>query len=152
MSFVLRTTPIALAAILSVACIHTRKHGVPPDEPRSIAYGYHSGMKTPARIVLRTAEEWWRLWQEHQSQVVPMPPLPSVDFTREMVLGVAVGRRPTGGYGVRILGTRLEGGRLHVEAHETRPPEGAIVPMVVSEPYEFVKVPRFDGEVVFEVN
>ncbi|MBK7875088.1 MAG: protease complex subunit PrcB family protein [Planctomycetes bacterium] len=149
-----RTVPFlaaALAASLLTACIHTRKTSVPPDGPRSIAYGYHTGIRAPTQKVIRTAEDWYRLWIDHHSNVVPVPLPPKVDFTREMVLCVAVGQRPTGGYGVRITRTYLEGGRLHVEAHETRPPQGAIVPMVLSQPYEMVRVPRFDGEVVFEM-
>ncbi len=141
----------ALATVLLVACIHTRKTSLPPDGPRSIAYGYHTGLKGPSQRVIRTAEEWYQLWIDHHSNVVPVPLPPKVDFTREMVLCVAIGQRPTGGYGVRITRTHLEGGELHVEVHETRPPQGAIVPMVLSQPYEMVRVPRFDGAVVFDV-
>lgn len=143
-------TSLALVLALACACIRARKTERPPDAPRSIAYGYHTGLATPAHAVIRTVDEWIETWSRHHSNVIPCPPLPRIDFTREMVLFVAVGQRPTGGYGVRITRTRIEGGEMVAEARETRPPAGAIVPMVVSQPYEFVRVPRFDGNVVFE--
>lgn len=146
-----RLLPVALVALASAACIHGRKHDLPPDGPRSIAYGYQTGIAGPARMVVRTAEEWHAVWVRHNSRTLPTPPVPKIDFTREMVLGVALGQRPTAGFGVRIVEVRHEGGQLRVDARETRPPTGAIVPQVISQPYEFVKVPRFDGEVVFEV-
>lgn len=148
-----RFASLVLAGLLagsSTSCIHRRRTELPPEGPRSIAYGYHTGMQAPAQRVIRTAKDWYALWLRHHSNVIPVPPLPNVDFNREMVLCVAIGQRPTGGYGVRITRTRLEGGELHVEVHETKPPAGAIVPMVLSQPYEIVRVPRFDGNVVFE--
>lgn len=140
---------LALVAMLAVACVHTRERALAPEGITTIAYGYHTGLKTPAELVIRDANAWERAWKEHNSRMLPTPPLPAVDFTREMVLAVAPGERPTGGWGVRIASTRVENGRLRVEVHETRPPEGAVVPMVLSQPYELVKVPRFDGDVVF---
>lgn len=143
-------TSLVLAVVVSSACVRARKTERPPDAPRSIAYGYHTGLTAPLQSVIRTAHDWNELWTRHHSTVLPCPPLPKVDFTREMVLCVTLGLRPTGGYGVRITGTRIEGGEMIVVALETRPNSGAIVPMVVSHPYEFVRVPRFDGNVVFE--
>ena len=121
-----------------------------PVEPISIAYGYESALDAHAGIVVRHAAEWERVWKQHNAHVIPAPPSPAVDFTHEMVLGITMGPRPTGGYGVRIRSTRVWAQKLVVEVVETAPATGAIVPMVVTQPYAFVRVPVFDGEVVFE--
>lgn len=151
MSPIARTTCLALALAGLAACSSTRASSArPSDEPASIAYGYHSALDAHAGLVVRDAAEWARVWKRHQARVLPTPPLPEVDFAHEMVLGVTLGPRPTGGYGVRIRAARVRDGKLVAEVVESAPATGAIVPMVVTEPYAFVRVPRFDGEVVFE--
>lgn len=153
MSTARRSTTLALVVLLvacgAAACVHTRARALAPSVVTTIAYGYQTGLRTPAQLVIRTEEDWASVWKRHHSRTLPAPPLPPVDFTREMVLGVAPGERPTGGYGVRIASVRVDDGRMRVEVRETRPADGAVVPMVLSSPYELVKVPRFDGEVVF---
>lgn len=119
--------------------------------PRSLAYGYHSGLSTPTQLVIRDEESWKQLWKRHNNVVIPTPPLPNVDFARDMIVVVAIGQRPTGGYGVRVQSARKSGDKLVVAALETKPADGALVPMVLSAPYDFCVVPRFDGEVAFEV-
>lgn len=121
------------------------------DSPRSLAYGYHSGISTPTQLVIRDEASWKELWKRHNNVVIPTPPLPSVDFAHDMIVVVAVGQRPTGGYGVRVRSAQRQGDKLVVEALETKPADGALVPMVLSTPYDFCVVPRFDGEVAFQV-
>lgn len=141
---------LALTPFSSCASTHASRAVRAADSaPNSIAYGYQSGLREASRVIVRDAKEWARVWNQHESFVVPPPPLPEVDFAREMVIGVCIGPRPTGGYGVRIRSVQKSGDKLVVDVVETRPAEGAIVPMVVTQPYEFVRVPRFDGTVEF---
>lgn len=145
------TTCLAFALVCLAACSATRTSSAKAaDEPTSIAYGYESALDAHAGIVVRDAAEWERVWKRHHARVIPVPPSPAVDFMHEMVLGVTLGQRPTGGYGVRIRAARVQGSRLVVDVVESAPATGAIVPMVVTQPYAFVRVPRFDGEVLFE--
>src|SRR5687768_6893680 len=129
--------PIVAVALSVVACKSSSKNARPADAPTSIAYGYQTGLATPAKVVARSEDEWKQVWTRHHSRTLPTPPMPEVDFAKEMVLGVALAQRPTGGYGVRITSVRREGEKLLVEAVESRPVEGAIVPQVLSQPYEF---------------
>lgn len=145
---------LCLASILSLslmtACTSTRaqKH---PDDFRSLQYGYHTGLKSPAAFVVRTQEGWDKVWKDHNCSMIPAPLQPEVDFQREMVLCVALGQRPTGGYGLRIRSVRKDKERWRVEAVESKPAPDAICPTVLTQPYEFAIVDRFDGEVVFDV-
>ena len=80
-----------------------------PDQPgRLVERGGQSRIDQPRQVTARTDAEWTALWREHS----PGRPAPAVDFSREMVLGVFLGSRPTPGYGVEIAGTRQQGGEL----------------------------------------
>jgi len=150
-------TPLALSlatfslAICFSACASTDRASVAADTgPASIAYGYDSALDARAGLVVRDAEHWARVWSEHHRRRLPVPPVPEVDFAREMVLAVTCGERPTGGYGLRIVSAVERDGRLHVLARESRPAAGALLPTVVTTPYALARVPRFAGEVVFQ--
>ena len=55
-----------------------------------------SGIDTPQQTVARTAAEFEALWKKH----APGQTVPTVDFTKQMVLAVFLGTRPTGGFSV----------------------------------------------------
>ena len=59
----------------------------------TIAAGKTSGVRQPARVVIREAASWQRLWRRHAG---PTAEPPSVDFGREMVIALFAGetRRP----------------------------------------------------------
>ena len=77
---------------------------------------------------------------------------PAVDFSKEFVVAVFLGSRPTAGFSVEIVGTRDDGAGLVVQYRETRPPAGAIVAQVLTMPYHIVAVPKRAGagDVKFE--
>ena len=69
---------------------------------RTIASGAMSGVMRPRQEVLKTADAWQKVWNEHTARVQPKPPLPAVDFHKEMVVAIFMGQRPTGGYSVEV--------------------------------------------------
>ena len=76
--------------------------------------------------------------------------MPTIDFSRETVVGVFAGTRPTSGYGVEIVKAADANGTLIVDYVETRPGPGAVTAQVLTAPYHLVAVPRHDGEVRFQ--
>jgi hypothetical protein len=113
---------------------------------RSLDKGDQSNMDDARQAVARTSGELTALWRLHS----PDKPQPKVDFTREMVVAVFLGTRPTAGFGVDIVGTRSEGGALVVEYRETRPARGLVTAQVITSAYHIVAVPRAIGDVKFE--
>jgi hypothetical protein len=113
---------------------------------RVLDKGVHSNLDDARQAVARDAMEWKTLWQQHS----PERPQPQVDFTREMVLGVFAGSRPTAGFGVEIVGTAEKNGTLVVQYRETRPSPDALTAQVITSPYHIVAVPRHAGDVRFE--
>ena len=125
-----------VAAMLQVA--------VPP--VRSIDKGAMSQLSAARQVAVSDGEAWAALWREH----APARPLPDVDFSREIVVGVFLGTRSSAGFTVEIVGYHEEGGRIVVEYRETTPSRGAITAQVIVSPYHLVALPKRTGAVTFE--
>lgn len=91
----------------------------------------------PQAFVFRNQPAWTKFWQNN-----PVP-APSVNFTREMVIAVTTGSRPTGGYSVQI--DRIErsspspqnkGWVIHYT--ETTPAQNCVVIQQATTPTAFV--------------
>ena len=118
----------------------------PPPAVRTVVKGPMSEVETPRQAVVRSPAEWSTLWKAHD----PRGPLPPVDFTREMVVAVFVGSRPTSGYSVEIVRAVGNSGTLVVEYVETAPSRDAITAQVLTAPYHLAAIPKHDGEVRFQ--
>jgi hypothetical protein len=128
-----------LLAILAVA----GAQGATP--VTSVAQGANSGIDDTREVVVRSRTEWDALWKSHAGA----QPAPSVDFSQELVAGVFLGTRPTGGFRVDITGYRPDGSALIIEYVERVPAPDGIVTQVLTSPFHIVKLPRFDGPVRF---
>ena len=69
-------------------------------------------------------------------------PLPAVDFAREVGGGGVSRERPTGGYGVEIVGAAPKAGALVVQYRETKPGADAIAAQVITSPFHLVAMPK----------
>jgi VWFA-related protein len=105
-----------------------------------------SAVDRPEQVVARNDNEWQALWRRH----APGRPAPAVDFTKNMVIAVFLGSRPSGGYQVQIVGVRSAGATLVVQWSEQRPGPGQVAAQVMTAPAHIVSVPRHAGEVRFE--
>ncbi len=108
--------------------------------------GAQSGIHSARQAVARTDADWTQLWQDHAAG----RPKPAVNFSKEMVVGVFLGSRPTAGFSVQITRVSVDHGTLVVEYHETRPRPDAITAQVLTSPFDLVTVPQFTGDVHFK--
>ena len=113
---------------------------------RVLDKGGQSHVDEARQVVARTSAEWDALWRLH----APDRPQPKVDLTREMVVAVFLGSRPTAGFEVEITGWSEKAGALIVQYREARPPRDAITAQVITSPCYVAALPRFAGEVRFE--
>lgn len=72
---------------------------------------------TPRNVVIRDAASWAALWSEHAGE----EPLPRIDFTTTMVLGVFMGSAPDGCYATDITGLARKDGKLIVTRTDSIP-------------------------------
>ena len=113
---------------------------------RPLDKGDQSNVDDARQVVARTAAEWDTLWRQHS----PDRMQPRVDFSKEMVIGVFLGSRPSAGFGIAIVGAETEQGGLTVRFRETRPARGGMTAQVITSPYHLAAVPRQSGTVKFE--
>jgi hypothetical protein len=106
--------------------------------PRTIDKGDHTYIGSPRQVVIRTDDEFTALWGEH----IPDRQRPPVDFSREMVVGVFLGSKPTAAYSVAIVSTIEANGVLQVRYRVSEPQRGAITAQVITFPYHLAAIPK----------
>jgi hypothetical protein len=117
-----------------------------PDAP---AYVQSSGIDEPRQSVLRDADGWAAIWQRIYGRSRPVPSVPFVDFEREMVVVVALGRQQSGGYAMRVDRAILEGATTVIVVHTESPGEGCIVTNALTSPVDIAKLPLLPDPVEF---
>ena len=128
----------ALAAILMTVPVL--------EMPKTLDKGDQSNVDSARQVTARTAAEWNTLWQQHS----PDRKQPVVDFSKEMVVGVFMGSRPSAGYTISILSTIQKDGKTLVQYQETMPARGTMTAQIITSPYHLIAVPKAAGEVAFE--
>jgi hypothetical protein len=118
----------------------------PPPAIRTVGKGPASAIDEPRQVTVRSAAQWAALWKENGAGA----PLPPVDFSREMVVGVFAGSRPTAGYSVEIVRAVGNGGALVVQYVETAPSRDTVTAQILSAPYHLAAMPKHDGEITFK--
>ena len=114
---------------------------------RTIEKGDQSNVDDSRHVLVRTDAEWSRLWQQHATG----RPKPSIDFSKEMVVGLFMGSRPTAGFSTAVVSTTAGNGALIVRYTETFPPPGGVTAQVLTFPYHLVAIPKTDvKDVKFE--
>ena len=106
--------------------------------PRTIEKGDQSNVDDAKRVLVRTEAEWTRLWQQHQ----PDRPRPAIDFSKEMVVAVFMGSRPTAGFSTAVTSVTAANGVLIVHYTETRPPAGGVSAQVLTSPYHLAAISK----------
>ncbi len=119
----------------------------------TLAQGTSSAIRGAMRTVIRDQKTWEAQWRAHTANVTPAPAVPSVDFASQMVLAIAMGEQPTGGYSIGVSEVRAGTAStpLTVLVRETRPPKDAIVTQALTSPFHFAAVPLWSGTGRFAV-
>ena len=111
-----------------------------------------NGWDDAATVVVRDRDAWQATWNKmHERLAGPRPPLPTVDFSTEMVVVIALGVRSNSGFGVTITGASESDGVITVDALSTGPGPGCITAQVITYPIDVVRLPRRNSAVYFRV-
>ncbi|MFN0067441.1 MAG: protease complex subunit PrcB family protein [Limisphaerales bacterium] len=116
---------------------------------RTLAKGLRSGITDRRRRVFRADVEWYRFWTEHAAGLERGGAPPPVDFSREMVVALTLGTRPTGGHTVTLVGAEAGRHRIRLQVEERKPKAGLLVTSAATQPYHFVALPASKATVVF---
>jgi hypothetical protein len=137
------SAPGSLGTLTGTAVTLTRFGG------DSVAYTSYSGVTAPLTVVIRDPVAWSELWQEIHATTIPVPLLPAVDFTQEMIVVAALGTRATGGYDILLAQAAEDASGLQVEVVETSPGPGCVTTQALTQPVDLARTPRRDGSVRF---
>ena len=113
-------------------------HAEGPVAFTNVHRGSDSRIESARNVAVRSAAEWTALWEEHAAGT----PAPKVDFTLDMVVGVFLGTRPTGGYAVTITTVETQDADLVVTYLEAQPKPGAMLTQALTAPVHLVRVPQ----------
>jgi len=110
-----------------------------------------SGVQNFRTVAIRDDSAFWdAIWKEHKKDMLPIPELPVVDFSRKMVIGVFLGFRTNSCYSVNITSIRLiSGQRLRVIYHEGKPSGNGACAEVITYPAHIVITDKLDVPVEF---
>jgi hypothetical protein len=147
-----RASVLVLFALVLPGCLE--KAPVSPDPlliERLTPTGraYHSGLRDPLRVVVRDAAGLETLWKLAYGDESTGSPLPEVDFETHLVLAVALGERPTGGYAIRVGEVVPVADGLEARIEVTAPGRACAVSLAFTQPVDFVALPVRTGTVRF---
>jgi hypothetical protein len=116
----------------------------------TVEKGHRSGVRESLQLVIRNQDEWNAFWKRHSAIEKNPPPAPSIDFNREMVVGIFLGEKSTGGYEVEIFRAERSDSSLYCYYREERPAPGAVVTHALTQPFHLVRVAKYDNpQIVF---
>ena len=117
-------------------------------EPYS--FTFYSGLDRPARIVIRDALAWRVVWNQIYLRQSPVPPLPAIDFSRDMMVVVALGSHSTGGYSILLAGaSEAANTGIAVIVDSSSPGSNCIVTEAFTQPVDIARLPLRNGAVSF---
>lgn len=114
------------------------------------AFSVFSAVDQPQRLAVRDAGTLAKLWPAWWSTMSHPPPIPDVDFSREMLVVAALGAKPSSGFDVVLDSASARGDHLTVYVRTTSPPPGSAVLTVITRPIDIARVRRTSGAVVFQ--
>jgi len=141
----MRAALTAMCALLLTAMVAAQTPGI---AFTSIAKGDVSGQQTSKQVTVRSDAEWKALWKDH----APTGKMPAVDFSKDMVVGIFLGSKPSAGHDVEIVGVRMQEQELVVEYVQKQPARGTMAAQMLTEPYHLVTVPKHAGTVRFVIS
>lgn len=108
-----------------------------------------SGFTTVQRTVIRDDATWRAMWAVIMQNVSPPPELPSVDFTKEMLVVAALGERRSGGFSIAIDSASSTASGAMVVVHVTTPGPQCMNTQAITSPVDVARIPRITGTVQF---
>jgi hypothetical protein len=106
------------------------------------------GISHRARLVIRDRAEFNELWQQIMRQVTDKPPLPDVDFSRELLIVAAMGQQPDP-YEIIIDSACEVDNQLEVVVRSTKFHWCGAITGLLPQSVDIVRLPKTDLPVVF---
>ena len=112
---------------------------------REVYSGMNSKMAPSMKIIFKNN----LIWKNAPGILEDTPWLEKTDFTRQMVVLVNSGEKPTAGYSAKINSIVMQETKIVVLYSETAPAKGAITAQVITSPYSIAVIPISSKPVEF---
>ncbi len=116
----------------------------------AIEKGFFSGITERKNVVIRTQDQWAKLWNKHTSTRIPHPEAPVIALTENIILAVFMGEKASGGFAVEITRVEKCGDELVVFFSEVEPSPDAVVTAVLTQPYHIIKIEKIGLQIKFK--
>ncbi len=144
-----RLIPLCLVPSVSLAAPAEKAL---PDVFMVLEQGTHSGIAAQRFDTVRDQAALRSLWREHRAGASPAPPMPEVDFSKEMVVAAFAGQKNTGGYQLNLTGLDRRGGRIDISLSLTQPGPDCLVAQALTQPFVIVRIPHSNKPVNFRLS
>jgi hypothetical protein len=118
--------------------------------PRPPINGFRSN--NALRLVIKNRDALSNFWKQLTAPVPPgqwVPPLPEIDFSKDMIVVAAMGARPSSGYWTIIDGACEVNGQVEVFVSNVEDASCVSQLGIVTYPADAVRLPQTDLPVVF---
>jgi hypothetical protein len=115
---------------------------LPADEIVTLYASSQSGVVDEGQEIIDDAGAWAAAWNSLHSGVVPVPPVPEVDFAARRVVLVTAGERPNGGHRLELVEVTSGDTGMTVRVNDVVPGPSCLTAQVISHPALAISVPR----------
>ena len=154
----------AVITLISVIAIAAAGSGSGPDDrvvqtsltvtrlsTQAVKLPRDSGIPAEMLSVIKDEAAWKAFWKTIHENQTPAPPVPAIDFSREMVVVAAAGMKPSSGYAMQVMSASEAKGEVTVVVQATSPGAGCMNAMMMTSPVDIARIPKRDGQVRFDV-
>ncbi|AWK02752.1 hypothetical protein HYN56_00380 [Flavobacterium crocinum] len=116
--------------------------------PFSCNYTIKTPPPTAAVAVIASQEKMDNLFTK-TSNSCSVASDPNIDFTKNYLVGIFAGTKPTNGYAIKITSIVMNGCQVVVNYYEKSPATGETVTQTPTNPYDFVLIPKTEKGFIF---
>lgn len=142
---------LIISSIVLFSCANTKDTTSPAKEFafNSIKKTNDSGFESPTTKVIATQQELEKVWKQAWSRISDVPQLPTLDFSKNQVILIALGAKNNGGYGLEIEKLTETKNELVVNYFETKPGENCMTTQAIVFPLEIIEIEKNAKKIVF---
>ncbi|TSA81080.1 protease complex subunit PrcB family protein [Deinococcus detaillensis] len=105
---------------------------------REVASGNNAQASSVSVVLANSQSALDALWNTAYARQVPVPPTPII--VSQTAVGIFLGSRPTGGYGLTVQSVRASGSALEITVNLRSPGSGTITTQSITSPWTIVSV------------
>jgi hypothetical protein len=114
-----------------------------------LASGANSGFKDKERIVVTDKANFQMMWDNLYINFSDKPPLPDVNFSNQMLIGVFLGEFPNGGSSIAVKSVDMYDDVVIMNIEELTPGPTCVTTDVITQPYQIVRIPKVSVPIRF---